>query len=157
MSTTSPPGSWYCGLWSYCSFLRELVDLALRIAQLGQEIVRVGAERGRRRGRRRIATCQAKARTHDADGTIDVGHGRERLEQPALGDLRMLEHGRHVENLAGGNAILVEERRPIMRRFRRQRRLDLGIELQAVTFAILTAGKARIGHEVRAADQARER
>src|SRR5215467_10190758 len=40
--------------------------------------------------------------------TIEGGHAVEGLEQSALDNLRMLEHGGHVEHFPGGNAVLVE-------------------------------------------------
>ena len=69
----------------------------------------IGAEHRRRRAGSRIAARKPEPRAHDADRTVDPGHGFECLEQPALDDLRMFEHRGHVEDLARGNAVLVED------------------------------------------------
>src|SRR4029077_4357781 len=86
----------------------------------------------------------------------DARRLRESPQQFAPDDLRMLEHRRHVEHLASRNTMLVEDRGPLARGLAGQRRLDLGVELEAVALAILASGKARIVDEVLAPDQAAE-
>src|SRR6516165_4524951 len=81
----------------------------------------------------------------------------EGLEQSSLDDLRMLEHGGHVEHFAGGNAALVEESRPFLRRSHRERLLDLSLQFEPTALAILARGEARIGGELTAADQPAQR
>src|SRR5262249_29064180 len=66
----------------------------------------------------------------------------------------MREHGGHVEDPAGGHPVLVEERRPFLRRSSRQRLLDFSLQFETAPLAILAAGEARIGDELTAADQA---
>ena len=56
-----------------------------------------------------------ETRSHDANGTVDLRHGCKALEQSSLENLRMLEHGGHVEDFPGGDAVLVEERGPFLR------------------------------------------
>src|SRR4051812_14210492 len=63
---------------------REIVDLAVRIAELGQDIVSVGAELWRRRRRSWIAACQPKAGTDHLNRPADTGRLRESLQQRAL-------------------------------------------------------------------------
>ena len=77
----------------------------------------------------------------------------EGLEQSSLDDLRMLEHGGHVEHFAGGNAALVEESRPFLRRSHRERLLDLSLQFETAALAILAPGETRIGGKLTAADQ----
>src|SRR6266545_2696575 len=60
---------------------REIVDLALRIAELGQDIVSVGAELWWRRRRPWIAACQPKARAGHLNRPADAGRLRESLQQ----------------------------------------------------------------------------
>src|SRR5262249_47793759 len=138
-----------------CDILpREIVDLALRIAKLGQDIVGVGTELGWRRRRPRIAACQPKARADHLNWPTDAGRLREGPQQLALEDLRMRENRRHVEHLAGRNAMLVEERGPLLAGPAGKGRLNFGFELEAVALAILPSGKARIVDEILAPDQA---
>src|ERR687887_2272466 len=138
---------------SYRTLARELIDLALGKAEFAEEIAGIGTERGRRRSRLWIAARQAEARSHDAHRTIDVRHEFEGLEQFSLENLRMLEHGWHVEDLAGGDAVLVEECGPFLCRPRRKRALELGLQFETAALAVLPAGKARIGDEFLAVDQ----
>src|SRR5258705_3562664 len=156
MSTTSLPGSWWRGSRtrrSYGPFPREFIHVALRKPEFDQESFGIGTEHRRRRRRLRIAACKTEPRAHDADRTVDPGHGFECLEQPALDDLRMFEHRGHIEDLARGNAILVEERRPFPRRPRRQRAFDLGVQFETTALAILASGEAGIGNQLFAIDQ----
>jgi len=85
------------------------------------------------------------------------GHAVEGFEQSSLDDLRMLEHGGHVEHFPGGNAALVEERRPFLRRSRRERLLDLSLQFEPKALAILARGEARIDGKFAAADQPAQR
>src|SRR5262245_28361940 len=134
----------------------EIVDLALRIAKPGQDIVSVCAELwGRRRGPWNAA-CQPKPRADHLDRAADARHLREGAQQLALEDLRMLENRRHVQHFAGRNAMLVQERGPLPGGLAGKRRLNLGIELEAVALAILPSGKTKIADEVLAPDQAAE-
>ena len=129
----------------------------LREAELGQDIGGIGAERRRRHRRRRIAARQPEARAHDPHRLVDVRHILEGAQQLPLLDLRMLEHGRHVEHLARRHAVLVEQGRPLRGGLGHERALDLVFELEAVALAILAAGEARIRHQILAADQAAQR
>src|SRR5262245_36573462 len=97
-----------------CDILpREIVDLVLRIAEFGQDIVSVCAELWRRRRGSRIAACQPKTGTGHLDRPADAGRLRESPQQLALDNLRMIENRRHVEHLAGRNTMLVEDRGPL--------------------------------------------
>src|SRR6516165_6849872 len=84
---------------------------------------------------------------------VDGRNAVEALEQSALDDLRMCEHGGHVEDFARGDAVLVEGRRPFLRRSRRERLFDLSLQFETAPLAILAASEARIGDELAAADQ----
>src|SRR5262245_49913126 len=66
----------------------------------------------------------------------------------------MLKNRRHVEHFASRNTMLIEDRGPFARGLAGKRRLDLGIEGEAVALTILAPGEARIGDEVLAPDQA---
>ena len=101
-----------------------------------------------------IAARQTETRSHDANGTVDLRNGCEGLEQPSLENLRMLEDGGHVENFAGRHSVLVEQGRPLLRRSRCERSLNLGIELEQAALAILAVAKARVVDKLLAADQA---
>src|SRR5262245_11654213 len=58
---------------SYDLLLREIVDLALRIAELGQNLVGVGTELRWRHCGPRIAAGQPKARAHHLNRPADAG------------------------------------------------------------------------------------
>src|SRR3981189_3523118 len=160
MSTTNLPGSWWRGLRvrrSYGPFPRELIHVALRKTEVRPKIFSIGNKPRRRRRRLRIAARKTESRAHDADRTVDPGHGFECLEQPALDDLRMFEHRRHIEDLPRGNSILVEEHRPFPRRPRRQRAFDLGVQFETTPLAILASGEAPMGDQLFAIDQPAQR
>src|SRR5712671_4460258 len=63
---------------------REIVDLALRIAELGQDIVCVGAELRWRRRWSRVAARQPKARADHLNRPANAGGLRESLQQLTL-------------------------------------------------------------------------
>src|SRR5689334_16606454 len=168
-------GGWFLGGWfvlmthlpnrsfpraaasSSCDVLpREIVNLALRITELGQNVVGVGTELWWRHCGPGIAACQPKARADHLNRPADAGGISERPQQLALDNLRMLEHRRHVEYLAGRNTMLIEECGPFAGGLAGKRRLDFGVEREAVALAILPSGKARIVDKVLAADQAAE-
>src|SRR5262249_22033015 len=158
---TNPAASWGCGSracrCSYGAIARKLIDFGRGKSKFSQEIAGIGAERRRRRCRLRIAARQAEARPHDAHGTIDRGHALEGFEQSSLDDLRMLEHGGHVEHFPGRTAALVEERRPFLRRSRRERLLDLSLQFEPTALAILARGEAWIDGKFAAAEQPAQR
>src|SRR5258705_2700197 len=76
---------------------REIVDLTLRIAELGQDIVSIGTELWRRRRRSWIAAGQPKARADHLNWPANTRRLCESLQQLALDDLPMLANRRHVE------------------------------------------------------------
>src|SRR5262249_57388255 len=94
-----------------------------------------------------------KAGRPNVHGTTAPRRLIESLDQLALDHLRVLQHRWHVEHLAGGNAVLVEERRPFLCRARGQRLLDLGIQLEPPALALLALGEAPIARELVTADQ----
>src|SRR4051794_33635951 len=63
---------------------REIVDLALRIAELGQDMVGVGAELRWRRRWSRVAARQPKARADHLNRPANAGGLRESLQQLTL-------------------------------------------------------------------------
>src|SRR5262245_27349862 len=143
-----------CG--SYDLLPRELIDLALRIAELGKDIVGVRAQLWRRHARPWIAARKPETRTHDLNRAADAGGIVEISQQLALYNLRMLEDSRHVQHRASRNTVLIKDDGPIARGLTGKRCLDLGIELEAIALAILPPGEAWIGDEVLAPDQAAE-
>src|SRR5438093_181067 len=122
---------------SYDVLPDERIDLALRIAKLGEDIVGVGTQLWRRHARAGIAARKPEARTHDLNRATDATGLFERSQELALNNLRMVEDSRHVKHLASRNTMLIKDGGPVTRGVAGKRRLDLGIELEAVTLAIL--------------------
>src|SRR5215510_15527149 len=141
---------------SYDLLPRELIDLALRIAEFGKHIVGVRAQLWRRHARPWIAARKPETRTHDLNRAADAGGLDEISQQLALDNLRVVENSRDVKHLASRHAMLVEDDGPIARGPAGKRRLDLGLELPAMALAILPPGEAWIGDEVLAPDEAAE-
>ena len=70
----------------------------------------------------------------------EITHVVEGFEQVTFLDLRMLEHGRHIQHLAGRNTRLVEQRRPFGRRFFRERHFEFVLERDTIPLSIFAIG-----------------
>src|SRR5262245_56555191 len=105
------PGS-FLSAGSYRTFYFKLCYRVVVVSKLLENLLSVGAERGRRTGRLGVAAGKAKSRAHDSDVAIDARRVKM-LYEPALGDLRMLEHFGQGKDLAGGHTMFVKERRPL--------------------------------------------
>ena len=87
-----------------CLVARKRFDFIFGITELGQELAGVGAERRRRRRRARDRRSQPEAGAHHAHVSSTCGTSSNVCSNSRVDDLRMLQHGGHVEHLAGRNA-----------------------------------------------------
>src|ERR1043166_1060309 len=85
-----------CG--SYDLLPRELIDLAVRIAKLGKDVVGIRAQLWWRHARPWIAARKPETRAHDLNRAADAGGLVEISQQLALHDLRMIEDSRHIKH-----------------------------------------------------------
>src|SRR5262245_42302661 len=112
----SVPSHWHTFaklLVSYDVLPGELIDLALRIAELGKDIVGVRSQPGWRHAWPRIAARKPEACTYDLNRATDAGGPFEISQELALDNLRMVENSRHAKHLASRHTMLVEDHGPV--------------------------------------------